>query len=139
MPKKPSPIFGRYRIIEMPDFDEEYVDAEEKAFIQFDPDESGEFHFGLVHGGIDCRKTERDGKPAVEWTWDGNDEHHPAMGRGWAVLQGDGMLEGRIFFHGSDDHAFRAKKWPGGKVKRKMPPVMFVFKGRKVKRLKMRK
>jgi hypothetical protein len=54
-----------------------------------------------------CRLTTRDGKPAVEFSWDGNDEMDTAQGRGWAVLDGD-EIEGRIFFHLGDDMAFRA-------------------------------
>ena len=114
MTKKDSPVSGRYRIVEMPDFDPEYVDEETEAFIRFDHGGRSEFHFGYVHGFIDYRATEREGKPAVEWSWDGNDEHHPAMGRGWAVPDEDGQLSGVIFFHQGDEWAFRAKEWPGG-------------------------
>jgi len=32
MTKKDSPISGRHRIVEMPDFDPEYVDEETEAF-----------------------------------------------------------------------------------------------------------
>jgi hypothetical protein len=60
-------------------------------------------------GEYDCRLTTRDGEPAVEWTWDGNDEMDPAQGRGWAVLKGD-ELHGTIFFHGGDDSEFVATK-----------------------------
>ena len=48
--------------------------------------DSGQFHFGYVQGHIECRQTTRDGKPAVEWTWDGNDETGPAQGRGSTQL-----------------------------------------------------
>ena len=59
---------------------------------------------------MDCRLTTRDGEPAVEWTWDGNDEMDPAQGRGWAVVKGD-ELHGMIFFHsGGDDSEFVAKR-----------------------------
>ncbi len=51
----------------------------------------------------------RDGEPAVEWTWDGNDEMDPAQGRGWAVLEGD-ELHGMIFFHQGDDSEFVATR-----------------------------
>ena len=30
------------------------------------------------------QQTQRDGRPAVEWTWEGNDEENGASGRGWA-------------------------------------------------------
>ncbi len=60
-------------------------------------------------GSMDCKPTTRDGEPAVEWTWDGNDEMDPAQGRGWAVVKGE-ELHGMIFFHGGDDSEFVAKK-----------------------------
>jgi hypothetical protein len=64
---------------------------------------------------MDCRLTTRDGEPAVEWTWDGNDEMDPAQGRGWAVVKDD-ELHGMIFFHQGDDSESVAKKQrPNGK------------------------
>jgi hypothetical protein len=42
----------------------------------------------------------------VEFSWEGNDECDPANGRGWAVLEEDGSLRGRIFFHFGDDSRF---------------------------------
>ena len=48
------------------------------------------------------------GKPAVEFSWDGNDEMDPAQGRGWAVLDGD-RLKGMIFFHQGDESEFRGR------------------------------
>jgi hypothetical protein len=53
---------------------------------------------------------EEGGKPAVEWTWDGNDEMDEASGRGWAVLQDDGTLKGKLFFHRGDSSGFTAAK-----------------------------
>ncbi len=106
--KPKSPFTGRWRIISMSAWDEDYIDAEE-GFFEFDDKESGEFHFGYVHGHMDCRLTTREGEPAVEWTWDGNDEMNPAQGRGWAVVKGD-ELHGMIFFHEGDDSEFVAKR-----------------------------
>ena len=40
------------------------------------------FQFGYVSGDIDYRDGSRDGKPSIEWTWEGNDEMDPASGRG---------------------------------------------------------
>jgi hypothetical protein len=67
-------------------------------FIEFQGDRQGEFHFGYVHGRLDCRPGRREGRPAVKFTWEGNDEMDEASGRGWAVLHGD-ELRGRIAFH----------------------------------------
>jgi hypothetical protein len=69
----------------------------------------GDFHFGYVHGQMDCRLTTRDGVPAVEWTWDGNDEMDAAQGRGWAIVK-DAELHGTIFFHNGDDSGFVATR-----------------------------
>jgi hypothetical protein len=87
----------------------DYLDEEEPAYIEFKANGGGEFHFGYVHGMMDCRLTTRDGQPAVEWTWDGNDEMDPAQGRGWALLKGD-ELHGMIFLHLGDDSEFVATR-----------------------------
>ena len=91
-------------------WDEGYINEEAEGYFEFDDRGGGQFHFGYVHGDMDCRLTTRDGEPAVEWTWNGNDEMDPAQGRGWAVVRG-GELHGMIFFHGAgDDSEFVAKR-----------------------------
>jgi hypothetical protein len=104
---------GRWHIVSMTEWDEDYCNEEVQAFIEFAPDGGGEFQFGYVRGAMDCRLTTRDGAPAVEWTFDGQDEMDPAQGRGWAVLKGD-ELHGMIFFHQGDDSGFVAKRAKGG-------------------------
>lgn len=109
--KKTVPaLLGRWRITDMEMWDTEYIDMEVRAFIEFEPDRMGHFQFGLVRGYMDCHPTERDGRPAVEWSWEGNDECDPAMGRGWAVLETEKTLVGRIFIHQGDSSSFRAKR-----------------------------
>ena len=73
MANKTNPFTGRWRIVSMEQWDQEYVD-EEEGYFEFDQKGNGPFHFGYVHGQMDCQLTMRDGEPAVEWTWDGNDE-----------------------------------------------------------------
>jgi hypothetical protein len=89
-----SSFEGRWHIVPMTEWDEDLINAEVRGFIEFGAKGSGEFQFGHVHGWMDCRPATRDGEPAAEWTWDGNDERGPAQGRGWAVLKG-GELHGR--------------------------------------------
>jgi hypothetical protein len=48
------------------------------------------------------------------FTWDGNDDCDHASGRGWAVLEEDGSLSGRIYFHLGDDSGFRAARFDDG-------------------------
>ena len=108
-PNAETPFTGRWRIMSMSAWDQDFIDEEEEGYFEFDDKGGGEFHFGYVHGSMDCKPTTRDGEPALEWTWDGNDEMDPAQGRGWSVLKGD-ELHGMIFFHGGDDSEFVAKK-----------------------------
>ena len=108
--RKPgSPYSGRWRITWMDQWDQEFVDAEVEGFSEFAPDNSGSFQFGYVQGDIDYRPGTRDGKPTVEFTWEGNDEMDPAEGRGWAVLDGE-EIDGMIFFHRGDESAFKARR-----------------------------
>ena len=90
-------------------WDQDFIDEEEEGYIEFGDKGQGQFHFGYVHGQMVCRLTMKDGEPAVEWTWDGNDEMDPAQGRGWATIKGD-ELHGMIFFHQGDESEFVAKK-----------------------------
>jgi hypothetical protein len=93
----------------MDQWDQEYVDEEVEGFIEFDPKGLGSFQFGYVQGQIDYRTTTRDGKSAVEFTWDGNDEMEPAQGRGWAVVDGNEM-NGMICIHLGDESEFKATR-----------------------------
>jgi hypothetical protein len=116
--KAENPFVGLWWIVLMPDFDEKYPDEECRAFVEIDERNNGEFHFGYVHGYMDCRLNTRDGEPVIEWTWDGNDEMDAAQGRGVAILKG-AELHGTIFFHQGDDYDFVAKKSRAKKRRRK--------------------
>src|SRR5262249_27778412 len=108
--KKPASLFaGRWSIVSMSAWDEDYLHEEEPAYIEFTDGQGGEFHFGYVHGSMDCREGARDGQPAVEFSWEGNAEMDAVSGRGWAGLDGD-ELHGMIFFHGGDESEFTARR-----------------------------
>jgi len=114
-PPKSDSILGRWRITHMDMWDHDFVDAEVEGYVRLDHGGSGEFQFGYVHGWIHQEQTEREGRPAAEWSWEGNDEMDPASGRGWAVLQDDGTLRGKIFFHTGDQSGFFAVRRGGAK------------------------
>jgi Plasmid pRiA4b ORF-3-like protein len=119
-PKPKSPFQGRWHIASMSNWDEDYFNAEVQAYFEFEPNQRGQFRFGYVRGDIDYREGPRDGKPAVEFSFEGNDEMDPCSGRGWAVLDGE-ELNGMIFFHLGDESDFVAEKageldQPGGKT-----------------------
>lgn len=107
-PRDEMSIVGRWRIVQTEIWDLEALDLVEPAFIEFGEDEMGRFGFIAVEGWMDCRHAERDGRPAVEFSWEGRDDCDPASGRGWAALERDGSLCGRIHFHLGDDSGFRA-------------------------------
>ncbi len=104
------PTLGRWRIISMDQWDRASVDAEVEGYFRFDRGEGGEFRFGFVRGEVSCEPTERDGRPAVEWSWEGSDELDPASGRGWARVNPDDTLQGVIHFHGGDRSGFTAER-----------------------------
>lgn len=124
MPKKKSapksPFAGRWHIVSMTEWDEDYINEEVEAFVELEPDGLGSFQFGYVQGQIDWRTTSRNGKPAVEFSWEGGDgaDGTPLTGRGWAILDGD-ELNGMIFIHLGDESGFVAKRVGGTKRKRK--------------------
>jgi hypothetical protein len=99
-------VQGKWRIVEMPDYDDDFPDMVERAYILFNKT-GGEFVFGCVTGSIhgSCAGD------AIEFTWQGNDEMDATSGHGWADLQDDGTLEGEICFHNGDDAAFTARPW----------------------------
>ena len=109
--KSPSPFEGRWRIVSMTTWDEDYFNEEVQAFVEFEKNGTGHFQFGYVQGYMDWRPATRDGAPAVEWSWEGNDEMDEAQGDGWAELQPDGSLEGAICFHDGDEANFIARRW----------------------------
>jgi hypothetical protein len=117
-------IQGRYRITSTEVWDSEALDLVEPAFIRFDGERDGEFRMIAIVGDLDCRHGTRDGRPSVEFSWEGMDEMDEASGRGWAVLEEDGSLNGRLFFHQGDDSAFTAepeaarRPYPSGGVGR---------------------
>lgn len=104
-----SPFLGRWQIVSMSNWDEDYLNEEVPAFIEFEEKRKGEFHFGYVQGIMDYREGQRDGKPCVEWSWDGNSEMDALSGRGWAVQDGDKLI-GMIFIHQGDESDFEAER-----------------------------
>lgn len=102
-----SPIVGKWRIVEMELWDADFLDLIEPAYIAFDTHGRGEFVFGAVTGGLDCRHA----KASADFTWTGHDEMDEASGDGFAQLEEDGTLTGEIRFHLGDESAFKARRW----------------------------
>jgi hypothetical protein len=110
-PKPVSPFHGRWHIVSMTEWDEDYLNEEVQAFIEFDDKGGGSFQFGYVQGNIDYREGLRDGQPAVEFSWEGGAgaDGTPMTGRGWAIIRDDG-LDGMIYIHQGDESEFEAER-----------------------------
>jgi hypothetical protein len=109
--KPKSPFLGRWHIVSMSEWDEDYLNEEVQAFIEFEEGQRGAFQFGYVRGDLDYREGLRDGEPCVEWSWEGTDgaDVTPMSGRGRAKLSDEG-LDGRIFIHLGDESDFDAER-----------------------------
>ena len=109
--KPVNPFQGRWIIESMTawDVDEDDMVEDLQPFLEFERGGTGQLQFGSVGGQLDCRVVLRDGRPAVEFSWDGNDETEHVFGRGWAMLEGD-ELEGMIFIHLGDETGFTARR-----------------------------
>jgi hypothetical protein len=116
--KPTSPFTGRWRIVSMSAWDDDFIDEEEEGYFEFTDNNQGNFRFGSVRGEMDCYLTEQNDEPKVEWSWDGNDEMEEAQGRGWALLKGE-ELHGMLFFHGGDNTEFIAKRMKAKPTKKK--------------------
>ena len=100
---------GKWRIVEMEVWDQDYIDMEVPGYIRIDSEGTGQFQFGLVAGDLDGREEIGGNATRFEFSWSGQDENDPACGRGWALIQ-EGELRGRFYLHLADDSAFRAIK-----------------------------
>jgi hypothetical protein len=107
--ERPDPFTGLWHIVSMETWDEDFCNEEVQAFIELEENGTGHFQFGYVRGYMDWRRTTRDGEPAVEWSWEGNDEMDQAQGRGWAKRKDD-ELHGMIFIHLGEESGFVAKR-----------------------------
>ncbi len=105
--KQMKPFAGKWRIVEMEVWDQDYVDMEVPGFIRIGSDGTGQFQFGLVSGDIDGQVEQCGNAPRFDFSWSGQEENDPISGRGWVVIE-NGELNGRIYLHMADDSAFRA-------------------------------
>ena len=107
---KKNPFIGKWRITEMEQWDLDFIDEEEKGYIEFGKGDQGDFHFGCVKGSMDCEIETVGGNPRIEFSWDGTDEMDETSGRGWARIEKDGTLYGMIAFHMGERSWFKAKR-----------------------------
>ena len=97
MEKRRNPYLGRWRIIEMEMWGQDYVDLVTEGYFTFRKDGFGNFQFGAVVGETDYSIEELGNTERVEFSFEGQDESDPVSGRGWVIIEHD-TLKGKIFF-----------------------------------------
>lgn len=101
---------GRWHINRMEKWSTDAINLVGQAFIEFDEDDMGRFRFIAVTGFTDCRYSNRDEQPCVEFSWQGHDERDETCGRGWAKISTDGEMIGHLYIHCGEDSGFTASK-----------------------------
>ncbi len=102
-------VVGRWRIIEMEQWDQEYVDELGPGFLKLERAGTGSLQFGVVQAGVDYQMEERTGNPVLEFSFEGFAEMDRICGRGWADVNGKTM-KGHIYIHLGDDSSFVARR-----------------------------
>ena len=97
---------GRWRIVEMDVWDDEFLELVEQAHLTFKGAADGEIAFGALKGFLDVRYGARAGAACAEFSWEGHDDDHPASGRGWVIIGTAGRLVGHFFIHNAEDAGF---------------------------------
>ena len=109
MKKIPNPYLGRWRILEMDQWDKDFIDLVGEGHITFDKKNRGGLRFGAVECDLDFRIEKVRDQERIEFSFVGQDEGEEVAGRGWALLEGD-RLRGRIYFHLGDESGFLAER-----------------------------
>ena len=109
MISSPREFVGRWHIDEMEVWDRDALDLVVPAHISFGGDGLGRLEFIAISSDVDYRVVERTGSPAVEFSWEGEEEYDRRSGRGWAVLE-RGKLRGMMFIHRGDESEFVASR-----------------------------
>ena len=86
MPGFAKAFAGRWRIVEMDNWESAFLDLVEQAHLTFGSQFDGEIAFGALKGFLDVRYGARDGSACAEFSWEGHDDNDPACGRGWVII-----------------------------------------------------
>lgn len=98
-----STLTGKWKIIWMELWEQDFVDMDVPGHISMTEDGRGNFQFGLVSGAFDTGGN----KSAFDSDWSGNDEMDDAFGSIYGNIE-EGELIGTISFHQGDESEYRA-------------------------------
>ena len=110
MPRSIGALAGHWRIVESDLWDQDALDLDGPATLELKQDGTGQLTMIAIGAAVDGRFGQRDGRPSVEFSFQGFDDGSPVSGRGWAALLPDGALAGELFLHFGDESGFRAER-----------------------------
>lgn len=100
---------GDWRICQVEQWDERYIDCDVPAFIRFDKRGKGSFHCGEVYGYLDYRAGMMGDRHRIVFEWRGAEDGDFVKGKGWAEARG-GRLSGHFYINRRYDFSFCAQK-----------------------------
>jgi hypothetical protein len=106
---KTNPFRGEWKIVSTDVWEPAALNEFEPARLTFGANAKGELCFIAISASVDYRIGARDGSPAVEFSWAGDEDGSPRSGRGWAQRDPRG-LAGQLFIHEGDDAKFVAER-----------------------------
>ena len=101
---------GRWHIVAMERWEQDFVDKEVPGYILIAEHDVGEFQFGTLCGSMECHIEFYGDSERLAFEWESDDEMDLLNGRGWAMINENGRLEGRFYFHDGDDSGFTAER-----------------------------
>jgi hypothetical protein len=99
-------LIGRWRIVEADQWDRDYLDLVEPAYIKIGDDGWVEFAFGVVTASGELKYS----RTIVFFRWTGSDEGDGISGDGSVELQDDGTAEIMLSFDNGDDAVLTARR-----------------------------
>lgn len=102
-------LLGTWRIVGTDLWDVNDLDAMDPAHLTLEPKGHGSLGLLAIEAELDYRVVQRDGLPAIEFSFEGSDEGDRISGRGWAILDGE-RFRGHLFIHQGDDSGFTAAR-----------------------------
>jgi hypothetical protein len=108
-------LSGKWKIIEMPDFTDDYLRESKEPHIELTFREDhvdGRYEFGLNSGELDGEVIRGEGRPLeIRFSFEGVDEMDTVHGYGEAVISDDNeTLTGKLHYHAGDDYRFTCKR-----------------------------
>lgn len=111
---KQNLLSGKWKVVEVGDWEEEEVDESEPAIFEIRQDGKGSVSFMAMHGELDWKMDDPQDGARIDFSFMGDDDGTEVFGRGWAELEG-GEVDGEILYFQGDSYAFHAVEFEEGK------------------------